>query len=103
MKAYVLGLYSNSDAGNELVFAKDSKEAKKLNMDLEPDSYIDLYANRAPHFDDMENYSHKEIMREQWREGWWFDIGTPPSADNNVPDEAFYDWYDKVYGEVVAK
>lgn len=96
MKAYMLGLYSDDDQGNEIVFAKTAKEAKKYNRDLDPDSYIDLFAKRAPEFDGMENMSIKELMKEQWREGWWFHQDGCPSNDES-DDEVFYKWYDETF------
>lgn len=98
MKAYSLGLYSNDDAGNEVVFAETAKEAKGKVLNLEPDSFIDLYAHRAPEFDGMENYTHKELMKEKWRNNWWFDIGTPPDREDET-DAEFYEWYENMYKE----
>lgn len=71
MKAYVLGLYSNEDAGNELVFANTVKEAKDKNTQLDPESYIDLYAHREKVFDDMENASEEVILEKMKAEGWY--------------------------------
>lgn len=101
MKAYMLGCYSDPDNGNEIVFAKTAKEARGMNNDLDPESYIDLYAKRSPEFDDMENATHKQLMKEQWRNGWWFGIGTPPDAETST-DEDFYEWYAEVFEEVVG-
>ncbi|WP_048728755.1 hypothetical protein [Carnobacterium sp. 1290_CSPC] len=70
MKAYVLGLYSNEDAGNELVFANTVKEAKGKNTELDPESYIDLYAHREKAFDGMENTPEEVILEKMKAEGW---------------------------------
>lgn len=71
MKAYVLGLYSDEDAGNELVFANTVKEAKDKNTELIPESYIDLYAHREKAFDGMENASEEDILEKMKAEGWY--------------------------------
>lgn len=78
-----------------LSLQKTGKEAKKLNTNLDPDSYIDLYSRRASEFDGLENAAHAEIMCAQWHEGWWFFQDGCPTYDEGVSDEVFYEWYKK--------
>ena len=98
MKAYMGGLYSSDDEGNAIVFAKNAKEAKSKFMGHHhgiadyAESYIDIYAVRAPEFDGMENASDAELMCEQWRQGWWFHQGDVPDVET-ASDEDFYEWY----------
>ena len=100
MKAYIGGIHSSDDAGNIIVFAKNSKEAVKLVLqdDISDyrESYIDVYAKRYPAFDNMESLSHKEFMKEKWRAGWWFfQDGLPDESESS--DQNFYDWYNKTF------
>lgn len=100
MKAYVVGLESNPDAGNEIVFAKNSKEAKKIAHTIEltdnKESYIDVYVKRNPTFDDMENLPQKVVDKVKWREGWRFFQEGCPNCET-ATDEEFYAWYDRVW------
>lgn len=102
MKAYLIGLNSNPDAGNEIVFAKNVKEAKKnaynLSFTDEAENYIDIYVKRYPTFDDMENLSGKEFTRKKWREGWWFFQDGYPDWDGST-DEDFDRWYKNTFEE----
>lgn len=104
MKAYLGGIRSYEDVGNIIVFAKNSKEALKFvrwdDISDYAESYIDIYAKRCPEFDDMEMLSAKEFMKEQWRRGWWFDIGKRPVPDcDEALDEEFYQWYAETFEE----
>ncbi len=100
MKAYIVGLTSNPDVGNAIVFAKNSRDAKILAYGLDltdtRESFIDVTVHRAPVFDEMEDLSEREIMKVQWREGWWFHQGDCPLEAEST-DEDFYIWYDRVY------
>lgn len=104
MKAYVIGLDSDPDVGNEIVFAKNGKEARKIANTLDitdtAESYIDVTVHRAPAYDDTENLSAKEFMLKQWRDGWWFffDDGVPSPPEEHT-DEEFYKWHDEVYAK----
>lgn len=97
MKAYVCGIRSNDDAGNEVVFAKNSKEAMKKAQLLEildyKESYIDVYVKRASEFDGMEDLSDKELTKVKWRNGWWFEYIDYPDSEEGT-DEEFYEWYE---------
>lgn len=100
MKAYIIGLTSNPDVGNAIVFAKNSRDAKILAYGLDltdtRESFIDVTVYRAPNFDGMEKLSEREMMKVQWREGWWFHQDGCPAEDEST-DEDFYMWYDRVY------
>lgn len=103
MKAYIIGLESNPDVGNAIVFAKNGKEARKLADGLEltdtRENYIDVTVHRAPNFDGMENFTDRELMKVQWRHGWWFhQSGCPTEA--GTPDEEFYRWYDRTFKKI---
>lgn len=101
MKAYLAGLYSDPDVGNDIVFAENSKEAMKLAQYLDctdtKESYVDVYAKRAPEFDGMENASEKELNLKMWREGWYFFVGEYPEPDE-ATDEEFYELWDYYMG-----
>lgn len=102
VKAYIIGLESNPDVGNEIVFAKNGREARKMadGLDLTDgrESYIDVTVHRAPSFDDMENLTDRELMKIKWREGWWFHQSDCP-FEVGASDEDFYKWYDQVYSK----
>ncbi|HAA4734149.1 TPA_asm: hypothetical protein GEU45_05885 [Listeria monocytogenes] len=96
MKAYVVGLYSDSDAGQEIVFAETAKNAKekasKLDISEEAESFIDLYAKRCADFDGMENASAESVLLKQFREGWCFFGFGQPNCES-ATDEEFLKWY----------
>lgn len=96
MKAYSIGDRTDDDKGMEIVWAKNGNEARKLNTDIDVDSYIDLQVLRQPFLDDMENAATKEVMFKQWKEGWWFWQDGCPSDDGNN-DSEFYDWFEKTF------
>lgn len=91
MKAYILGIKGDDDAGNEIVFAETAKEARKM-VSLTYDSWIDVYARRCKEFDGMENSTPKEMLYKCWKEGWWF-------HQSPLPDEATDEEFDKWYEE----
>ena len=99
MKAYIGGIRSDDDAGNIIVFARTAKEAVKLVLQDEisdgRESYIDVYAKRYSISDDMENLSREELMKEQWRDGWWFSQSDLPDKSESS-DQDFYDWYEGI-------
>lgn len=104
MKAYMAGIHSDPDVGNQIIFAKNSKEAMKKAQSLDitdyKESYIDVYANRAPEFDGMENATGLEIALEQWRNGWtWYDYQDQPDVETDS-EEAFINWYKVHFGAV---
>ncbi|WP_321388979.1 hypothetical protein [uncultured Enterococcus sp.] len=96
MKAYIVGVTSDPDSGEEIVFANTAKEARQKAdcMDLTDyaESWIDIFAKRYPAFDDMENSSEDEIALKKFREGWnWFDRLNQPEEETTTDDE-FFDW-----------
>lgn len=91
MKAYIVGVESDPDAGNEIVWAKNSKEARRtaqyMDISDSAESYIDVYVRREQEFDDMENASEKEIMLKKWHEGWQWDNISIPDPDYATDEE----------------
>lgn len=99
MKAYSIQVRDDPDQGQVIVWAKNSREAKKQynSTDLEFESYIDVQVLRASIFDDMENLSKAEFALQQWHEGWvWFDRYDMPNVDEHT-DADFLAWYDKEF------
>lgn len=96
MKAYSIGDRTDPDKGMEIVWAKNAKEARKINTDIDVDSFIDLQILRQSAFDDMENATQKELMFKQWKEGWWFFQEGCPNCET-ATDEEFYSWYDRTW------
>lgn len=98
MKAYVLSIENYDDKGEEVVFAENAQKArnKVWNTNLDPDNFIDVRARRAQEFDGMENLSEKEMFKEKWRNGWWFDANGYPNYET-ASDEEFYKWFDWYY------
>lgn len=97
MKAYIVGLRSNDDVGNEIVFAKNSKEAMKKAQSLDlsdwKESYIDVYVKRNNAFDGLENDSDG-ILIKKWQEGWsWFDKAPGMPEPETSTEQEFFDWY----------
>lgn len=95
MKAYLVGVTSNSDSGQEIVFANTAKEARKIadGMDITDfaENWIDIYATRQPSFDDMEN-KPDEIALKKFRDGWtWLDRSGCPNPETATDDE-FFEW-----------
>lgn len=103
MKAYILGMRSDPDEGNEIVFADTVREAKKqaIGMDFYESSgdWLDLYANRYKKYDDLEHLTRKELALHQWRDGWWWHEPGYPDPDEGT-DQDFYKWYDSTFGEI---
>lgn len=100
MKAYILGIRDDPDQGNQIVFAGNATGAKKQldGNQFMYESWIDIECLRAKSWDGKENLTPKELMKEQWREGWWFHQTDYPDPDEGT-DEQFYEWYDKTYGD----
>ena len=93
MKAYKLSVNNDSDQGEEIVFAKNGKEARGKYEFLEPENFIDLSVRRAPEFDGMENADAYELAKRQWQTGWrWFDLQGMPDPDEDT-EEDFEEWY----------
>lgn len=99
MKAYIVGLRSDDDVGNEIVFAKNSKEAMKKAQSLDladwKESYIDVYAKRNNAFDGLENDSDG-ILIKKWKEGWrWWDKAPNMPYPEEASDDEFLEWFTK--------
>ena len=97
MKAYIVSLKNDDSRGNEILFAENTKEAKKQALSCGlysyADSYIDLIVRRYKQFDNMESFSDMELQKEMWRLGWWFvDMDDLPDCDK-ASDEDFFEWY----------
>lgn len=98
MKAYYVSLRSDDEAGGGIVFAKTAQEARGMyhTWDLDPENWLDVQAHRRPNFDNMENLSKMELMKECWRDGWWFHESNVPDV-NEATDQDFYDWYERTF------
>lgn len=100
MKAYLVSLESDPDKGNEIIFAKNTKEARVLARktdlsDWSSEGFLDVKVKRLSEFDGMEKATPKEMMKKQWQEGWWFfQSGCPVSEE---PEEEFGIWYRKTF------
>ena len=74
MKAYLIGTTAGDDVCHDIVFANTGREAKVLanasDVTDESENWIDIYAKRAPEFDNMENATTGEIDLKKFREGW---------------------------------
>lgn len=94
MKAYIVWIDYNDDAGNEIVFAKNTKEALKMARNSElaenADRFIDIRVKRYPVFDDKDNLTHRDFTRLKISEGWRYE-GEDINEDST--DEEFYWWY----------
>ncbi|MDN6745140.1 MAG: hypothetical protein L0L65_10045 [Tetragenococcus halophilus] len=97
MKAYVVGNKEEPEIGNEVIYAKNTKEARRVahSTDIAEESeFIDVEVHRAYEFDNTEDFSKKEFMKLQWEEGWWFEGAPDPWSSSK---EDFYKWYDKTF------
>lgn len=103
MKAYILSVKNDDDQGQQIVFAKTAREAKKnWHWYLDADSFLDKLVHRAPQFDDMENATELELMTKQWQEGWrWFDNYDVPDVETATVEE-FQEWCKKEYGNEIG-
>lgn len=97
MKAYYISIDDNPDAGGNLVFANNYREAKQPSNtgDLMYERWIDIRCRRMPHFDGMENLSERELDLAKWRNGWWCCSNEPVFTDDEeTTDQDFLDWWD---------
>lgn len=102
MKAYILQMNNDPDAGMLVVFANTAREAK--NQAIGQDFYemsgewLELRVNRAPQFDGLEGLSNAELALRQWREGWrWYDQHYPDPDE--ATDKEFLHWYGETFGD----
>ena len=96
MKAWQLSNNKDDDAGLSLVFADNVSDAKKqayseddsfIQHPLEPDSWIDIRAIRAPELDDWEGKPDMEIMyRLITKCDWYFYVGDEEWNPDNVEE-----------------
>ena len=102
MKAYIVEIKNYEEVGNEIVFAQNTKEARKqaYYCDIAEDyaeRYIDICVRRYPAFDNMEKLSECELLMQKWRYGWWFsDEWNCPDPDTTTNEE-FLNWYKNNY------
>ncbi|MFD4554436.1 hypothetical protein ACFWP5_08910 [Streptomyces sp. NPDC058469] len=102
MKAYLLSVKDEDDAGQAVVFANTAKEAKKqvfahdsLVEALEG-GWIDLRVHRSKRYDGMEKLSAAELALHQWPDGWqWFDMDFPYPDEST--DAEFIEWYNDTF------
>lgn len=98
MQAYLVYEKGNEEACSDIVFAKNARVARYMiyGTYLEPESFIDIRAVRAPDFDDCLFFSERDICHRKWKLGWWFDAGDLPDAET-ADDEEFFEWYFQNY------
>lgn len=108
MKAWIVENINDFDYDwNEIVFARNYKEAKRLatytNLCQRVSDFTNLRVKRYKDLDDMENLSEKELDFEKWKLGWqWTDYRNPYFDDNLSEDEnikIFEEWYSEYYKE----
>lgn len=92
MKAYSISVNSEPDYGQEIIWSKNTKEAREsawyTTMSENAESFIDLRVIRAPEFDDCENMNAEEFAWKQHQEGWiWYEI--PQLNDDDLTKEEF--------------
>lgn len=102
MKAWIISNPWDDEDRQALVFADTRNEAKSQAgfHDIDCD-WIDLRAIRAKEFDGMEKLSTKELVWEQWHNGWWFEYGNdrlPYFEEEGVTEQTFDDWWSRTYG-----
>lgn len=92
MKAYSIEVVSEPDYGQEVIWAKNTKEARKLawytEMASNADGFLDLRVVRASAFDGCENMNADDFAWKQHQEGWrWYEI--PKLNDEDLTKEEF--------------
>lgn len=76
MKAYQVWDIENYEGYQDVVFAENAKAAKTMGFGLENCSgaeWINMRVRRLPELDGMEDYTHKELMYELIKLGWWYE------------------------------
>lgn len=106
MKAWIV---ENNRIGywNEIVFAENYKQAKKLALQTElyetSEDFVHMRVRRYPAMDDTENLSHEECTYKLWQSGWmWMDTQTLDPYDEyddelvaRIDFSRWYSWYYK--------
>lgn len=91
---------------NEIVFAENYKEARKLAMRTDlyegSEDFIYLRVRRYPDMDDTENLNHKEYTYKLWQNGWMWEGAYPLDSYDNYSDKRvarqdFLEWYNEYY------
>lgn len=101
MKAWRVWDCTNEDAGIDIVWANNVKEAKYkgqlTQVGEELESYTDLRVRREKALDDMENLSDKDLAKERWMLGWTWHEGTIlpyfDELDTDKVDKVWDEWY----------
>lgn len=94
MKAWYVDIKDDPDQGAFIVFADTRNEARSMagGHDLVYDTWLDVQAVRAKHYDGMEKLDKPHLELEKWKEGWrWFDHDYPDPDE--ATDEEFLKWY----------
>lgn len=102
MKAYLLSIKDDDDAGQAVVFADTANKAKNkiYGTDLgdSVENWIDIRVHRDKRYDGMENLSPAQLALHQWKDGWrWFDMYDMPDQ-GEATDVEFLEWYGKAFG-----
>ncbi|KRL08012.1 hypothetical protein [Liquorilactobacillus hordei] len=92
MKAYSVEVISDPDYGQEIIWAENTKEARKkarcTEMAGNADGFLDLRVTRSSGFDDCENMNADDFAWKQHQEGWiWFEI--PQLNNEDLTKEEF--------------
>ena len=92
---------------NEIVFADNYKQAKKLSLQTElyetSEDFIYIRVRRYPEMDDTENLNYKEFAYKLWQSGWMLESAYPIVPYDEYDDEHkarldFMKWYNDYYG-----
>ena len=106
MKAWIVESINDFDYNwNEIVFARNYKEAKQLaictNLYQRVSDCASIKIERYKYLDNMENFSEKELDFEKWKLGWyWEDIQNPYYEEQLSEEEnrkIFEEWYSEYY------
>lgn len=103
MKAYGVEIPSDDDTGDygtEIIWAKNSKEARKQARFTEiaeyAESFIDFRVRRIPCFDDCENLSKEDFAWKQYQEGTEW-LGYSELNEDDLTKEQFIERWKGIY------
>lgn len=108
MKAWIVeNIRISGDFGwNEIVFANNYKEAKKLALETDLYEYnsdfVNMRVKRYPNMDNTENLNHKDYTYKLWLSGWMWEGAYPLDPYDNYSDKQearidFLKWYSEYY------
>lgn len=107
MKAWIVeNIRISDDFGwNEIVFADNYKEAKKLALETDLYEYnsdfVNMRVKRYAYLDGMEHLSEKELDFEKWKHGWCWEGIQNPYYEEQLSEEEnrkiFEEWYSEYW------